>query len=164
MKYLPLQELLSLPKTSKKITGSCYICVFIMKPNIAVNGTIEQNTKYSPVVKGSKQTTYYSFGDKDNIVSSTILFNTDSMLLDWLKNNDVIYVVYGLLGSGLQNHTAYVYVINLDDFIRQDLTKPRLIEYCNWGIAGGTSKREISHCINFNQTGVPLYLDEKDLP
>lgn len=81
----------------------------------------------------------------------------------WFSNNELIFSliqwptggpIAGNANSGLVMTFARI----------QNEIGPKLMEFCNWGIAGGTSARYISSCTKFTQGKQSIYIQNQDLP
>lgn len=84
-------------------------------------------------------------------------------LLDWSVNEDIIFWLQdNNLGRQL-SYTIKTYVYNSKDFSSSTPT-PKLVEYCDVGIAGGTSQRGIRSCKRFVESKSSLFFQQIDLP
>ncbi len=85
------------------------------------------------------------------------------ILIDWLTNGDIIFSLYD--SSGHPRNLAYTlktYLYNVDEF--SAVPTPKLIEFCDIGIAGGTAQRGIRTCKRFVDSKTSLFFQQTDLP
>lgn len=81
----------------------------------------------------------------------------------WFSNRELIFSLIQWPNGGPMAGNANSGLIMTYVKIQNEID-PKLIEFCNWGIAGGTSARYISSCTTFTQDKQSLYLLNKDLP
>lgn len=84
-------------------------------------------------------------------------------LLDWLANGDIVFWLEDNNLNRQLSYTLKTYVYNPEDFFASTPT-PKLVEFCDVGIAGGTSQRGIRSCKRFTESKSSLFFKQADLP
>lgn len=86
----------------------------------------------------------------------------------WFNKNELVFSLIqwpnGGPMAGNANSGVVMTYYKSSDFRSPSEIEAKLVEYCNWGIAGGTSARYITSCTRFNQSEESLFVQNKNLP
>jgi hypothetical protein len=107
----------------------------------------------------------YTISSQDELTFSNIFVSLEEdiyhfRLADWTTNGDVVYALFERRLIGMRLYPVEVYHFNINDAD----SRPKLVEYCEYSMAGGTAERYFTTCVSFTGDIKSSFLNEDDLP